>query len=92
MRGNDLFKHEMITWCRNAGKKAFVLGGGYRGADGIHAFKKSFAPRGEVPFTVGKRTYDAALSQRMSERRRSWEERLGNAWIPDPQFFPAYRA
>jgi len=92
LRGNDLFKHEIITWCRNAGKKAFVLGGGYRGSDGILAFKKSFAPNGEVPFRVGKRTYDAALCRRLAEARRSWEQAQGNDWTPDPQYFPVYRA
>jgi hypothetical protein len=92
IRGNDLFKHEIITWCRNAGKKVLVLGGGYRGADGILAFKKSFAPNGEVTFRVGTRIYDAALCKRMAEARRSWERAQGNEWIPDPQFFPVYRA
>lgn len=92
LRANDLLKHEIITWCRNAGKKVFVLGGGYRGADGILAFKKSFAPQGEVNFQVGKRTWDEALSRRMSELRRAWEKERGNDWVPDPQYFPVYRA
>ncbi len=92
LRGNDLFKHEIITWCRNAGKKVFVLGGGYRGADGILAFKKTFAPRGEVAFQVGRRTWDEALCRRLSEQRRAWEKARGHDWIPDPQFFPVYRA
>lgn len=92
LRANDLFKHEIITACRNAGKKALVLGGGYRGADGILAFKKSFAPKGEVPFNLGKRTYDAALCQKLAEERRAWEKSRGIDWIPDPQHFPVYRA
>jgi hypothetical protein len=92
LRANDLFKHEIITWCRNAGKKVLVLGGGYRGADGIFAFKKSFAPRGEVAFRVGKKTYDPTLHQRLADARRSWEKTQGNDWAPDPQYFPVYRA
>jgi hypothetical protein len=92
LRANDLLKHEIITWCRNAGKKVFVLGGGYRGTDGIFAFKKSFAPKGEVAFRIGKKTYNAALCQRMAEERRSWEKKQGNDWNPDPQHFPVYRA
>jgi hypothetical protein len=92
LRANDLLKHEIITWCRNAGKKVLILGGGYRGADGILAFKKTFAPNGEVAFRVGKRTYDAALCERMADERRSWEKQRGNDWNPDPQYFPVYRA
>jgi len=92
LRANDLFKHEIFTWCRNAGKTALVLGGGYRGADGIFAFKKSFAPAGEVAFKVGKRTYDAALAAEMAVQRRVWEGKRGVSWIPDPEFFPVYRA
>lgn len=92
LRGNDLLKHEIITWCRSVGKKALVLGGGYRGADGILAYKKSLAPNGEVAFRVGKRTYDAALSLRLAQERRSWEEKQGNDWNPDPQCFPLYRS
>lgn len=92
LRANDLLKHEIITACRNAGKKTFVLGGGYRGADGIFKFKKSFAPNGEVAFRVGKRTYDAALSLKLADQRRSWEADRGIDWTPDPQYFPVYRA
>lgn len=92
LRGNDLFKHEIITGCRSAGMKVFVLGGGYRGEDGIFAFKKRFAPGGAVDFGVGQRTFDAALCARMAEERRAWESRRGNEWIPDPQYFPVYRA
>jgi hypothetical protein len=92
LRGNDLLKHEIFTWCRNAGKKCVVLGGGYRGADGIFAFKKTFAPTGAVAFNIGKRTFDPALSQRMVDRRRSWEKERGVEWSPDPEYFPVYRA
>jgi hypothetical protein len=92
LRANDLLKHEIITWCRNAGKEALVLGGGYRGSDGILAFKRSFAPNGETDFKVGKRIYDEARYRRLEEQRRSWEWERGGRWIPDPQHFPAYRA
>ncbi len=92
LRANDLFKHEMFTWCRKAGKTVLVLGGGYRGADGIFNFKKSFAPTGAVAFSVGKRTYNAALALRMVEQRRAWEKEQGIDWIPNPEFFPVYRA
>jgi len=92
LRANDLFKHEIFTWCRNAGKKSVVLGGGYHGADGIFTFKKSFAPTGAVAFNVGQRTYDPALCLRMVEHRRSWEKAQGIDWTPDPEYFPVYRA
>ena len=53
LRANDLLKHEIIRWAKEAGKKTFVLGGGYGAADGIFRYKLSFAPQGERPFRVG---------------------------------------
>ena len=46
LRANDLLKHEIIRWARDAGRKTFVLGGGYGAADGIFRYKLSFAPKG----------------------------------------------
>ena len=59
-RPNDLLKHKIILWGRQAGKLAFVLGGGFSGEDGIYRYKKSFAPAGSRPFCVGRQVHDAA--------------------------------
>jgi hypothetical protein len=92
LRPNDLLQHETFRWCRDAGKRALVLGGGYRGSEGLLKYKKSFAPRGEVPFRVGMKTYAAALADRLVDERRRWEALRGSAWSPQPGFFPAYRS
>jgi hypothetical protein len=91
-RPNDLLKLEIILWGRQAGKRAFVLGGGYEEEDGIYRYKKSFAPNGSKPFRVGRRIQDATAYDRLRERRRWWEESRGTAWTPRPGYFPEYRA
>ena len=82
LRPNDLLKVELMLWAKTAGKRRFVLGGGYRPGDGIFRYKRSFAPNGVVPFEIGKRilraeAYDALV------------ERAGRS--AEPGFFPAYR-
>jgi hypothetical protein len=91
-RPNDLLKHEIILWGRQAGKRAFILGGGYSGEDGICRYKKSFAPRGSRPFCVGSQIHDAAAYGRLLQQRTEWERERGNAWKPKPGYFPEYRA
>jgi GNAT acetyltransferase-like protein len=92
LRPNDFLQHETFRWCREAGKKALVLGGGYRGSEGLLRYKKSFAPGGEVPFKVGARVHNPEREGQLLERRRRWEQARGVDWRPDPAFFPPYRA
>ena len=92
LRPNDFLQHETFRWCRSAGKSALVLGGGYRGSEGLLKYKKSFAPRGEVPFQVGTKTYAPELAERLVSERRRWEASRGVDWNPEPGFFPAYRS
>ncbi|MBI4566662.1 MAG: GNAT family N-acetyltransferase [Planctomycetes bacterium] len=92
LRPNDLLKHEAFLYCRARGIKRFVLGGGYRPEDGVLRFKRSFAPRGECPFLVGVRTYDAEATADLVTRRREWERGQGRAWDPVEEFFPPYRS
>ena len=82
-RPNDLLKWELILWAKQAGKRRFVLGGGYEADDGIFRYKRSFAPHGLVPFFVGRRVLQPALYAELSERS-------GGAGLPG--FFPRYRA
>ena len=92
LRPNDLLKHAVIQWGRKMGKLDLVLGGGYRERDGVFRYKKSFAPRGEVAFRVGKRVYDVEAYDRLLDTRRNWEATRGGNWQPDPGYFPEYRA
>jgi hypothetical protein len=92
LRANDLLKHESFMWCRRAGKKAIVLGGGYNGHDGILKYKRTFAPTGEIPFMLGKTTVDDSARDRFVQHRCEWEKARGVEWKPDPRFFPPYRS
>lgn len=91
-RPNDLLKYEAMLWGHRVGKQAFVLGGGYAENDGIFRYKKSFAPNGCVPFSVARKIHDAAAYDRLLEQRRIREANNGPAWMPNPGYFPAYRA
>jgi lipid II:glycine glycyltransferase (peptidoglycan interpeptide bridge formation enzyme) len=92
LRPNDLLQHEMFRYCRDKGLKWCVLGGGYRPADGVLRFKRSFAPGGDRPFRVGVKVYDAEECSRLVERRRAWELAEGREWTHAPDFFPPYRS
>jgi len=92
LRGNDFLKHESFLWCRNAGKKGMILGGGYRGEDGILQFKRGFAPVGEVSFNLGTAVYDAERCARLKEQRQAYELDHSVDWKPRPGYFPPYRA
>jgi hypothetical protein len=83
LRPNDLLKHEIVLWAKEAGKRRFVLGGGYREDDGIFRYKRSFAPDGLTPFFVGQRVLEPELYRELTEHR-------GGAARGD--YFPAYRA
>jgi hypothetical protein len=89
---NYLLKHESFRWCRDQGKKAVVLGGGYQPNDGILKFKQRFGRASEVPFLLGRKTYDADETRRLVEARQGWERQQGREWVPAPEFFPEYRA
>lgn len=92
LRANELLKHESFLWCRDARKRGIILGGGYKGSDGILQYKRSLAPASEVPFKLGRRTYQADQAARLCERRAAWERAQGVEWQPEPGYFPAYRA
>lgn len=92
VRPNDLLKVEIMRWARAAGKTSFVLGGGYEPDDGIFRYKRSFAPRGLVPFFVGHRVLDDRAYRALVDRRRAWSAATGQAWSPRAGYFPAYRS
>jgi len=89
LRPNDLIKHEIIRWCRERGKKFYVLGGGLSPDDGLMRYKHSFAPKdGRVPFYVGERVFDEHINEALIEDRKKSQP----LWDPKPEYFPAYRS
>lgn len=84
MRPNDLLKYEIIKWSKETGHKAFILGGGYSGNDGIYRYKKAFAPGDDVPFYVGRMIYNEKAYARLVDER----EKEGQ---PNANYFPLYR-
>ncbi len=91
VRPNDLLKVEIMNWARNAGKTAFVLGGGYARNDGIYRYKLAFAPDGAVPFSIGSRIFDAGAYEELVQSRRNFEALRDQVWQPNADYFPAYR-
>lgn len=91
VRPNELLKVEIMNWARRAGKREFVLGGGYGRGDGIYRYKLSFAPCGCAPFSIGCRIFNRAAYEQLVNSRRAFETLRGNQWQPNPEFFPAYR-
>ncbi|MEX0673506.1 MAG: GNAT family N-acetyltransferase, partial [Gaiellaceae bacterium] len=69
LRPNDLLKHELMLWAKEAGKRRFVLGGGHEADDGIFRYKRSFAPHGLVPFEIGMRIFDPERYAELSRGR-----------------------
>jgi hypothetical protein len=91
LRPNDLLKHAIVLWGIEQRKRAFVLGGGYQGDDGIYRYKLSLAPKGAVPFRVGLRTYQADSAEQLTAARRKFALSHGVVWEPSPGYFPPYR-
>jgi hypothetical protein len=92
LRPNDLLKFEVMRWAHRAGRKEFVLGGGYSPGDGIYRFKLSLAPHGRIPFSIGFRVLDIRAYAALVQRRRASAIETGGRWDPQPGFFPAYRS
>jgi hypothetical protein len=92
VRPNDLLKLEIMNWARSAGKTEFVLGGGYGNGDGIYRYKLSFAPHGNVPFSIGSRVLNAGAYDELIHARQTLAVMQGEPWCPNPEYFPAYRA
>jgi len=90
-RPNDLLKYAIIEWGIENQKKAFVLGGGYEPDDGIFRYKRSFSPKGILPFNVAKRIFDQNRYDQLIEMHRCFESTAGHEWMPSPGYFPLYR-
>ncbi len=92
LRPNDLLRHHAIAWSLAHGKQVYVLGGGYQPDDGILRHKRSFAPRGDVPFNVVSLVHDHREYDDLVRQRAHAATREGNPCAGRPDFFPAYRA
>jgi hypothetical protein len=91
VRPNDLLKYEIIRWAASAGKKRFVLGGGYERGDGIYRYKLAFAPGGATPYRVGRRILNEQAYEALTRNRFDRDPRRATAEGPHG-YFPEYRA
>lgn len=91
-RPNDLLKFEIMKWARQRGKSHFVLGGGYRGEDGIFRYKRAFAPGGEATYRLGGQIFSGDLYAALVGARQRYALERGEEWRPRQGFFPAYRS
>lgn len=91
-RPNELLKHEIALWGMRRRKTNFVLGGGYKGEDGIYKYKESFARNGIHRFHVAQSIFDEVASKRLIQKRQKYEAFRGSTWLPGSGFFPPYRA
>jgi hypothetical protein len=78
-RPNNLLKHEIIRWGRDAGYSRFLLGGGPGGDDGIFEYKRSFAPEGVVDFRLAFRVHRPDLYRSLLERCTAHPPQSGEA-------------
>ncbi len=87
MRPNDLLKFEIIRWCKETGRRVFVLGGGFLPEDGIYRYKKAFAPGSELPFYTGRKVFQADIYSKLVAIHSQKPE-----FDADSRFFPLYRS
>jgi Acetyltransferase (GNAT) domain len=89
---NYLLKHRLACWAAERGLRHYVLGGGRSLRDSLLEYKRHFARHGELPFKVACVVNDAQAYAELAIRRSDAARRAGGTWIPQPGFFPAYRA
>lgn len=90
---NEVVRDATAAWAAEAGKAAYVLGGGKVGDDGILRHKRVFAPpEGVVPFRTAWLMHDEIAYHRLARRRDAVETAAGRSWVPHADFFPVYRS
>ena len=87
---NDLLKHAVINYGREAGVHQYVLGGGHVRGDGIFRYKRSFDREGVQPFfglhlKGNPDAYDALCVAHQDLRQMEGQSGAANV------YFPAYR-
>ncbi len=74
------------------GKKRYVLGGGYAADDSLFRYKRAYARRGEVLFSVASFVHDQRGCGELAAQRAQFAAAAGTRWSPRSGFFPLYRA
>ncbi len=89
---NYLLKHGIASWALAQGKKRYVLGGGYAADDSLFRYKRAYARRGEVLFSVASFVHDERGCGELAAQRAQFAAAAGTPWSPRTDFFPLYRA
>lgn len=84
--------HGVALWAKQQGNSVVHLGGGVGGSttDGLFTFKTGFSPR-RHPYRTLRIVVDETRYQGLVAARRQYWNASTDA-VPDPGFFPAYRA
>ncbi|WP_018757577.1 lipid II:glycine glycyltransferase FemX [Paenibacillus terrigena] len=83
---NNLLKHHIILWAKEKGISRYLLGGGYKANDGVYQYKKSFAPKHEIEFLVGKKIHNPSMYSLLCTHAVNLNPSLNT------DYFPLYRA
>lgn len=78
---------ETMRWAVGAGKQRMLLGGGYKGSDGVFHFKSGFSPL-RAQFCTYRRIHD---DQAYKKLNGSWINYY-NTSLDEADYFPAYRS
>ncbi len=84
-----LLHDAVMRWGIRTGRRAYVLGGGYRPGDGLYHFKRKLAGS-EQMLRIAGWTLDPAAHNELVAARRRFSGSEG--WTPRPGYFPTYRA
>lgn len=87
-RANPVMKHEVIRWLKAKSVSRYVLGGGMKAGDSLFRYKRAYAPRGAIDFTVLFHETSPGIASSLVDRRHLLEPE----WIPLADFVPRYRA
>ena len=87
-KANPVMKHQVIMWLKAHGLRHYVLGGGMTRDDSLFRYKRAYAPKNTMEFTVTfHESQPGAASDMVAARKRGDPE-----WHPAQGFIPAYRA
>lgn len=84
---STFLEYQLIEWLKENGISYYILGGGYRGDDGLYRYKKKFDQQGDRPFYIGKKVYDEDMYQKLTTQRAN-----AGDFDPESNFFPLYRS
>lgn len=79
-------EYQTIKWLKEKGVDRYIIGGGYKGEDGLYRYKKKFDKKGVHPFYVGKKIHNQEIYDRLVELRS-----VENNFDTEASFFPLYR-